>query len=194
MGDEEEIDTAVEIFKKKKCPLMLLHCVSMYPTSLDQANILRILSLRKRYRNVPIGYSDHTEGHQSAIAAVVLGAQVLEKHFTLNKSLIGPDHQISSNPKELGQYIKEVKKVSFILGSGIIKPSYEERKNRKLFRRSITAKKKIQIGDTFNLTNITLRRPENGLHPKFLNKVIGKTSNRSIKEDQKIKFNFFKKK
>lgn len=194
MGDEEEIDAAVEIFKKKNCPLILLHCVSMYPTPLSQANISRIITLRKRYSNVPIGYSDHTESYQSAIVAVTMGAKVLEKHFTLKKSLIGPDHQISSNPKELKEYIKEVKQVRFLIGSGLIKPSYEEKKNRKLFRRSITARKKIKAGDKFNLNNLTLRRPENGLHPKFLDKILGKKSNRLVNEDQKIKFSFLAKK
>lgn len=187
MGDVKEIDKAVKIFRDYKCPLILLHCVSIYPTENHDSKIARILALKKRYPSLPIGYSDHTLGMQAAIVATTLGAVVIEKHFTLNKRLIGPDHQISLDPKELKKFIKKVKDVKNILGKVEIDPDKKEKLNRNLFRRSITARKSIKKNEKFNLNNVTLRRPETGLHPNYLSKIIGKRSKRFLKADQKIK-------
>lgn len=187
MGDVEEIDKAVKIFRSNRCPLILLHCISMYPTKNYESKVARILALRKRYRSVPIGYSDHTLGIEASIIATTLGAIVIEKHFTLNKNLIGPDHQISLDPSELKKFVKKVKQVKVMMGKAEIEPEKNEKHNRNLFRRSITTKKDIRKNEKFNLNNITLRRPETGLHPKYLKKIIGKRSKRFLKADQKIK-------
>ncbi len=188
MGEIKEIDKAVKIFRDNRCPLILLHCVSMYPTQNHDSKIARILALKKRYTSLPIGYSDHTIGTQASIIATTLGAIVIEKHFTLNKRLIGPDHQISLDPKELKRFIKKVKEVKNMLGKVEIEPDKKEKLNRNLFRRSVTAKKDIKKNEKFNLNNVTLRRPETGLHPNYLSKILGKKSKRFLKADQKIKF------
>ena len=143
MASEEEIDTAVNIFKSKKASFVLLHCVSMYPTKLEDANLLRIVKLKK-YKNIEIGYSDHTLGIDSAVIATALGATVIEKHFTLNKNLVGPDHLISSDPKEFSLMVNKVRNTIKLMEKESIEPSRTEKKNRKLFRRSITVLKSIK--------------------------------------------------
>tara|TARA_B100001123_G_scaffold445050_1_gene595607 strand:+ start:2942 stop:3958 length:1017 start_codon:yes stop_codon:yes gene_type:complete len=188
MADQQEIDKAVKIFKIEKTPIILMHCVSIYPTPEQEAHLLRITSLRERYKNIEIGYSDHTLGADSAMISLSLGASIFEKHFTLNKKLVGPDHIISSDPKEFKEYVKKIRKAKLMLGEKKIQPSVKEIKNRNLFRRSITVKDNIIKGEKFSKLNIALKRPEKGLHPKYLNKVIGKKSKKNLKKDYKIKF------
>ena len=188
MADQQEIDKAVKIFKIENTPIILKHCVSIYPAPEQEAHLLRITSLRERYKNIEIGYSDHTLGADSAMISLSLGASIFEKHFTLNKKLVGPDHIISSDPKEFKEYVKKIRKAKLMLGEKIIQPSVKEIKNRNLFRRSITVKDNIIKGEKFSKLNIALKRPEKGLHPKYLNKVIGKKSKKNLKKDYKIKF------
>jgi sialic acid synthase SpsE len=140
MADEIEIKTALNILKKNK--IIILHCVSLYPTSLKNINLNRIVSLKKF--GFPVGFSDHTVGIKASIYAVLLGAKIIEKHFTINKNLKGPDHKISSDPKELSLLVKEVRLISKIIGDGEINPKNKEINIRKKFRRSIVASEKIE--------------------------------------------------
>ena len=192
MGSIDEIDKAVEIFKKYNAPIILLHCVSMYPAPFKDSNLLRILELKKRYREIEIGYSDHTLGSEASIVAASLGATLIEKHFTLSKKLIGPDHLISCNPIELKNLVSKVKEVDLLLGNKSINPSLNEKRNRLLFRRSITVKKSIKKNEKFSKHNLCLRRPEKGMHPKFLQELIGKKSKENLKKDHKVKLSDIK--
>ena len=192
MGDAKEIDQAVRIFKRSNTPLCLLHCVSLYPTPDNEAKILRILKLRERYKGLEIGYSDHTTNYLSAVVATAFGVNIFEKHFTLNKSLSGPDHLISSSPKEFRKYIKNIKLAKIMLGKKQIDPSKREKLMRVPFRRSITAKSFIKKGDIFTKKNLTLKRPQSGLHPSYFSKVIGKKSKFNLKIDHKITKRYFK--
>ena len=187
MGDETEIDEAVKIFKKHKTPFSLLHCVSMYPTPKENTNLLRITKLKERYKGVQIGYSDHSVGIESALISIVLGATIIEKHFTLNKKLIGPDHHVSADPKEFKYLNDKIKMTLKMLGEKKIEPSIFEKKNRVLFRRSITARKDIHKSEKISFENVCLKRPETGAHPKFLKKILGKKTKKIIFEDRKIK-------
>ena len=185
MANSEEITRALSFFKKKKIKVIVLHCVSMYPTSIKDANLLRMVSLRKKY-NVSVGYSDHTLGIEASIVATILGAEIIEKHFTLNKSLIGPDHVMSSDPKEFKELADNIKRIHLILGSSDIKPKKTEQKFKKIYRRSITSISQIAKGEKFSLKNIALMRPATGLHPKYYKKIIGKKTSRRLLKDKKI--------
>jgi N,N'-diacetyllegionaminate synthase len=189
MGDQDEIDKAVKIFKKYRTPFSLLHCVSMYPTLKSQTNLLRICRLKERYKNIEIGYSDHSLGTQACVIAVVLGATIIEKHFTLNKKLVGPDQAISADPKEFKKLIFRLQETLEILGKKTIEPSRLEKKNRISFRLSITSKNEIMKGDKLTLENLCLKRPGDGIHPKLIKKILGKKTKRNILKDEKIKLN-----
>ena len=112
MADEKEIERALKIFKNKKIQIILLHCVSLYPVSDKNANVKRMITLKNKFK-ISVGYSDHTLGNDAAILATICGADIIEKHFTLNKNLIGPDHLISSDPEEFKQLTDKIKKLSF---------------------------------------------------------------------------------
>ncbi|MAZ07762.1 MAG: N-acetylneuraminate synthase [Rickettsiales bacterium] len=186
MANYEEIKKALSIFKKKSIKVALLHCVSIYPVPLKNANLRRMLSLKNKFK-ISVGYSDHTLGNQASIVATILGAEIIEKHFTINKNLIGPDHLMSSNPKEFKELVDSIKKVKLILGSSDIKPKQLEQDFKKIYRRSITSISKIEKGEKFSLKNIALKRPANGLHPKYYSKILGTRSKFKIFKDKKVK-------
>ena len=188
--DENEIKRAIGYFKKFKTPFILLHCVSVYPTPDEETNLLRMVSLSKKFKT-QVGFSDHTIGIQASIAAVILGAAVIEKHFTLSKNLVGPDHQLSMDPKEFKSLHDNVKKAQIILGNKSILPSKTEKKTKKIFRRSVTALKNIKKGEKYSKYNICLKRPANGLHPKYLNFLLGKKAKINIKINSKIQKKHF---
>jgi len=136
--------------------------------------------------NVPVGYSDHTIGIEVPIAAVAMGATIIEKHFTLDRSLPGPDHAASLEPEELKMMIEKIRNIEQVLGSGIKKPSPSEAKNIPIARKSIVAKLNIKEGDLFNENNITTKRPGLGLSPMEWNSVIGKKAKKDFKHDELI--------
>jgi len=185
MADEKEIKRALLIFKKKHIKVILLHCVSLYPVKDKNANLKRMLSLKDKF-NVSVGYSDHTLGNDASILATIYGAQVIEKHFTISKNLVGPDHLMSSNPKEFRELIDKINKVKILMGSGEINPKKDEQQIKKKYRRSITSKRFIRKGEAFSRENISLMRPATGLHPKYFKKLIGKKSKKNIKNNKKI--------
>ena len=189
MANLTEIREALKILTShgtKKKNITVLQCNTEYPTPLRDANIRAMLTIKKKFK-VNVGYSDHTEGIESSLAAAALGARVLEKHITLNKNLPGPDHRASINPKELKKMIEGIRKITVALGNGIKKISSSERKNIKIARTSIVASKEIKKGEKFTSKNLTIKRPGNGISPMKLFKVIGKIAKKSFSEDELIK-------
>ena len=142
-------------------------------------------TIKKRF-GTDVGYSDHTTGVEIPIAAVALGAKVIEKHFTLDKSMEGPDHKASLDPDELNEMVKAIRKIEAALGNGIKRPSRSEQINKPVVRRSIVAAKDIKKGQTFTIENIAAKRPGTGLSPMMWDEVIGKTAQRDFAEDSLI--------
>jgi N,N'-diacetyllegionaminate synthase len=186
MADKEEIDSAVDMVIRAGCPtLMLLHCVSVYPTPDEDAHIMRIVSLRQRY-GFPVGYSDHTRGIEASIAAAALGAVLIEKHFTLDRSMEGPDHALSSDPDELHRLTAAVRKVARQRGEETLVYSRSEEKARKMFRRSIVAAVDIPKGAIIDRSMLSLKRPGTGLHPRDVDLLVRKQTRRAISQNEQI--------
>jgi N,N'-diacetyllegionaminate synthase len=188
MTNLAEIKKALKIltfYGTKKKHITVLQCNTEYPTPLKDANIKAMLTIKKKFK-VKIGYSDHTEGIEAAMAATALGAGIIEKHFTLNKSLPGPDHKASITPQELKKMIDGIRKVTIALGTGIKKVSPSEKKNIKIARNSIVAAKEIRKGEKFTRKNLTVKRPGNGISPMKLFNIIGKIAKRNFLEDELI--------
>lgn len=184
MASREEISLAVKLLKKKN-RIILMHCVSLYPTKLEESNVNRINALREKFK-LEVGYSDHTLGFEAMFIAAVQGCKVFEKHFTLNKKMNGPDHHMSMNPTELKSTINLLRNINKIKGNGKIDTEGRELISRKNFRRSIFAKKNINKGEIFSEKNICLKRPAKGLHPKYFYKVIGKKAKKNLKANEII--------
>ena len=136
--------------------------------------------------NIKVGYSDHTIGIEVALAAVALGAEVIEKHLTLDRNMVGPDHKSSVEPKDFKNMVRCIRNIEKALGSPIKRPSQSELKNIKAIRKSIVASRKIKIGDPFDNKNLTFKRPGLGLSPMLIDQVIGKISNRNYEKDDLI--------
>ena len=188
MSTISEIDLAVKTLlnsglSKKK--LIILHCNSAYPTPYRDVNLNVIKILASRYK-VPIGFSDHTLGIEAPIAAVALGAKVIEKHFTISKQLKGPDHTSSLEPQELNAMVKSIRNIENALGRGKKIVTHSEGINKRHVRKSIVALKEIDEGEIFSEKNITLKRPGTGLQPIHWYKIIGKKSKRNYKTDDFI--------
>jgi pseudaminic acid synthase len=181
-----DIETALEtIYKENNNQVILLHCVSQYPAQYSDINLRAIETLKLAF-NVPIGFSDHTEDAISAIGAVALGACVLEKHITLDKSQPGPDHPFSLEPAELKEFVHAIRSVEQALGSSIKKVTVSESENHKLARRSIHAAIDLKAGDILTEEKICIKRPALGIKPQFLPMVVGKPVRKNIKQDQWI--------
>lgn len=186
MSNLEEIRFAVESLRAGGSSyITLLHCNSAYPTPIDDANLLAINTLRDTF-GLPVGYSDHTTGIEAALAAAAMGAVVIEKHFTLNKNMKGPDHKASLDPKELETMVKGIRKIEKAMGSGIKKPSQSEAVNINVVRKSIVAKRKIKFGEVFSEENLAVKRPGDGISPVKWFEVIGKIAIRDFDEDELI--------
>lgn len=161
-----------------KSNLSLLHCTTEYPCPFEDVNLNAMETIQNKF-GVPVGYSDHTPGITIPIAAVSLGATIIEKHFTLDKSLPGPDHKASLNPEELKTMVEQIRIVEKAKGNGIKEPSITEQKNIKIVRKSIVTKKSITKGDTFTANNLICKRPANGLSPKEWDNIIGKKAEKN---------------
>lgn len=184
----EEVQEAVTVLRAGKGSLTLLHCVSAYPAPTDQINLRAMETLRREFA-VPVGYSDHTEGIAVALTAAALGAEVLEKHFTLDRSLPGPDHASSLEPAELTQMIRILRNAAALegvplvaeaLGTGEKKCQPCEENVRSVARRSVVAARDLKKGETLTAAGIAIRRPGTGIAPKFSDEVIGKKARRDI--------------
>ncbi len=188
MSTLNEVSQAIKILIKngaKRKNITILHCHTDYPTQLGDVNLFAMETMKKKF-NINVGYSDHTTGSETAIAAVALGAKVIEKHITLNKNMRGPDHKASMEPKIFFNYVKLIKNTETLLGSYLKKPSRSELKNKKLVRKSIVAKRNIKRGEIFSEVNLICKRPEGGISPINWNNVMGKKSKRNFRTDDFI--------
>jgi N,N'-diacetyllegionaminate synthase len=183
-----EIGRAVEILETsgtEKKSITVLHCTSAYPTPYQEVNLKAMKAISKEF-GVKVGYSDHTMGIEVSIAAAALGASIIEKHFTINKSMIGPDHKMSLDPNELKQLVLSVRNIESSLGTDVKYPTKSELENLSVVRKSICAIKFIKKGDTFSEENITCKRPGFGLSPMKWDEVIGKKAGQDFLPDQFI--------
>ncbi len=188
MSTTAEIEEALEVIRENGVEdIILLHCVTSYPAKIEDVNLRAIETLRHRFK-LPVGFSDHTLGITISIAATALGAALIEKHFTLDKTLPGPDHRASLEPDELKDMIKAIKDVEQASGDGIKKPTEGEEKIKKIVRRSIVAKVRIPKGTIITENMLAFKRPGVGIEPKYLNEVIGKKAKKDIKPDELITF------
>ncbi len=186
MSTMQEIGEALEVYfgYDLKC-ITLLHCNTEYPTPYQDVNLRAMRSLREAF-GVNIGYSDHTKGIEIPIAAVAVGACVIEKHFTLDQTMPGPDHKASLEPTELTAMVNAIRNVEQAMGSSIKQPSPSEFKNRAIARKSIVANRDIRKGEIFTEDNLTVKRPGDGISPMKWDKVLGKIANRDFVKDEKI--------
>lgn len=186
MSDLQDIEAAVSVLKQFGTPdIVLLHCNTQYPTPYEDVN-LRAMNTLKEHFNVPVGYSDHTNGIEVPIAAVAMGATIIEKHFTLDRNLPGPDHKASIEPGELRQMVTSIRNIEAAMGDGIKVVTKSEKENIAVARKSIVAAINIKKGEVFTSQNITTKRPGNGISPMMWNDVIGRKAVRDFCEDELI--------
>lgn len=165
--------------------ITVLHCNTEYPTPMEDVNLNAMLSMKEEL-GLNVGYSDHTLGIAVPIAAVAMGATVIEKHFTLDRSMDGPDHAASLEPDELKQMVKSIRDIEKAKGDGEKKPSNSEEKNISIIRKSIVASKEIKVGDEFTSGNLGVKRPGTGISPMKWDEVVGKVASKNFKPDELI--------
>ncbi len=182
MAHLEEIDSAVEIFKKNNSPLLLMHCVSAYPTPLKECNLSMIKELSKRY-SIPVGYSGHEMGWSPTKIAVGIGAKAIERHFTLDKKMVGFDHKISLEPDELKEMIRDIRLVESMLGDGEKKVSKTEQITRDKYHVSMVSKGIIKKGEILTKNLITYKNPGTGIPKKNERTILGKKAKYQIEDD-----------
>lgn len=186
MSNLDEIDAALNVLKSNGAgKITLLHCNTQYPTPMEDVNLNAMLTLKDRYQ-CDVGYSDHTPGIEVPIAAVALGATVIEKHFTLDHDMEGPDHKASLEPCVLKSMVSAIRNIEKALGTGIKEASPSETENKDIARKSIVASKKIKKGEQFTENNITTKRPGSGISPMKWYNVIGTVAKRDFQEDELI--------
>ncbi len=185
----QEIEDAIAACKNSgNNDITLLKCTSAYPAPIEEANLLTIPDMRKRF-GTKVGLSDHTLGSSVAVAAAALGAEVIEKHFILDRDLGGPDASFSMEPEEFAYMVKQIREVEKALGKVTYEPS-EKVKNSRIFKRSLFVVADIKKGEIFTDKNIKSIRPGDGLPPKYLNEIFGKRANCDIKRGTPLKWDF----
>lgn len=186
MCEPDEILAAINVLEKNGSgEITLLHCNTEYPTPLKDVNLYAMRTMKKMFGK-KVGYSDHTKGIEVPVAAVALGACVIEKHFTLDKNMPGPDHKASLEPDELGRMVKNIRNIEIALGDGVKRVSESERKNIAIARKSIVARRNIQEGEILTEENLAVKRPGTGINPMQWMKVLGTRAVRDFKEDELI--------
>jgi N,N'-diacetyllegionaminate synthase len=186
MSTVAEIREAVSVLRQNgNKELILLHCNTEYPTPFEDVNLNAMLTLKNEFQTA-VGYSDHTLGIEAAVAAVAMGAMVVEKHFTLDKNMEGPDHKASLNPGELHRMVQSIRNIESALGNGEKKPSKSELKNRDIARKSIVAGRAIRAGEIFTEDNLAVKRPGTGISPFRWFEIIGQTAGRNYEKDELI--------
>jgi N,N'-diacetyllegionaminate synthase len=188
MANLKEIEKALNVLIVSgtyKENITILHCNTEYPTPFDDVNLKAMLTIRDEL-GVKVGYSDHTLGIEVPVAAVALGAEVIEKHFTLDKNMEGPDHRASLEPDELKAMVHSIRNIEKAIGNGIKKPSPSELKNKPIVRKSIVAAKDISKGETFSEENLAVKRPGDGISPMLWDDIIGQKAERNYKADELI--------
>ncbi|MBD3842644.1 MAG: N-acetylneuraminate synthase [Campylobacterales bacterium] len=183
-----EIEDALDILISagtQKANITVLHANTMYPTPMEDVNLKAMVTIGNAF-DIAFGYSDHTLGIEVDIAAVAMGASCIEKHFTLDKTMEGPDHKASLEPDELKEMVKAIRNIELALGSGIKKPSKSEIPNMQVARKSIIAKTEIKKGDILSEKNIAIKRPGNGINPMRWDEIVGTVATKDYKEDELI--------
>ena len=186
---EEAINTIREVNSKAR--ISLLHCTTNYPTLYGEVNLKAIQTLVAAFK-LPVGYSDHTLGIEVPVAAVAMGAKIIEKHFTLDKNLPGPDHKASLEPAELKEMVKEIRNIEVAMGDGIKKASKSEIEIMKVARRSLIATRDIRAGEIIKESDITIKRPGTGMLPKFKEIIVGMKLINDIRQDEPFRWEDFK--
>lgn len=182
----DEVEASLKVLKDNGATdITLLHCTTDYPAPLESVNLKAMLTLKEKF-GYPVGYSDHTKGIEVSVAAVAMGAEVIEKHFTLDRNMPGPDHKASLEPNELKELVDAVKNVEKAIGDGNKKPTESELQNRNVARKSIVALKPIKKGELLSEDNLTTKRPGNGISPMRWNEIIGTSAKRDYQEDELI--------
>lgn len=188
MADLAEIDAALAVLEQAGTPrqqITVLHCNTEYPTPTGDVNLRAMHTIQDAF-DVQVGYSDHTAGIEIPIAAVALGATVIEKHFTLDRNLPGPDHKASLEPGELKAMVAAIRNIEQAMGDGIKRPSQSEAKNIAIARKSLVAACPIRSGERFTQANLAVKRPGTGLSPMRLNEVLGRAAARDYQPDELI--------
>lgn len=188
MATMGEIEAAIEVLEQAGTPranMTVLHCTTEYPTPMAEVNLRAMQSIHAAF-GVMVGYSDHTLGIEVAIAAVAMGARVIEKHFTLNRNLPGPDHRASLEPQELKAMVVAVRNIEIALGDGIKRLTLSEARNKMVVRKSLVSSQPIKAGELFSAENITAKRPGTGISPMRWDEVMGRTAPRDFAADEVI--------
>jgi len=183
-----EIETALEVLEAagmSRAQITVLHCNTEYPTTIQDVNLRAMCSIRDAF-GVAVGYSDHTVGIEVSIAAVALGATVIEKHLTLNRNLPGPDHKASLEPDEFAAMVRAIRNIEQAMGHGIKRPSPSEAKNKPIARKSLVAARPIHAGESFTPDNVTSKRPGTGISPMRWDEVMGRVAVRDFMADELI--------
>jgi N,N'-diacetyllegionaminate synthase len=194
MADMKEINDAITVvteagFSKEK--LIILHCNTEYPTPYEDVNLHAMQSIAREF-GVRVGYSDHTDGIEVPVASVALNACVIEKHFTLDRNMEGPDHKASLEPQELRDMVRSIRNIERALGNGVKQATASEKKNKIIARKSIVVVKAMNVGDVITEEDITTKRPGNGISPMRIPGIIGKTLKKSIQQDELLTEEHFK--
>jgi N,N'-diacetyllegionaminate synthase len=188
MATYGEIEDALNVLEESgtsRNQITVLHCNTEYPTPMEHVNLRAMLSIRDSF-GVTVGYSDHTLGIEVPISAVALGATVIEKHFTLDRNLPGPDHRASLVPDELKAMVQAIRNIEKALGDGIKRPSLSESKNKSIVRKSLVAATAIRTGECFRDSNLAVKRPGTGISPMRWDEVLGRTAIRDFVQDELI--------
>lgn len=188
MANLGEIEAAIDVIEHAGTPrdkITILHCTTEYPTPMEDVNLRAMVNIGQAF-GVKVGYSDHTPGIEVPMAAVALGATVIEKHFTLDRTLPGPDHRASLEPDELKAMVQGIRNIEKALGDGIKRPSPSELKNKPIARKSLVAARPIKAGEYFTEGNLMAKRPGTGISPMQWDNVIGRTAPRDFSEDELI--------
>lgn len=188
MANMGEIEAAIEVLEQAgvvRTNITVLHCTTEYPTPMREVNLRAMQSIQKAF-GVAVGYSDHTVGIEVAIAAVAMGASVIEKHFTIDRNLAGPDHKASLEPNELKSMVTSIRNIEFALGDGVKRITPSEAKNKPIARKSLVAKCAISRGDVFTAENLAVKRPGSGVSPMRWDEVIGRIASSDYSADDLI--------
>jgi sialic acid synthase SpsE len=188
MATEEEVGEALAVLQSGSPPredITVLQCTTQYPAPLEDTNLRAMVRMGEVF-GISMGYSDHTAGIEASLAAVAMGAIVIEKHLTLDKTMVGPDHSASADPEEFAQMVTAIRKIEIVMGGFVKEPSAVEKKNTQSVRKSIVAKHLISKGELFSAENLIAKRPGTGLSPMRWRDVVGQKSDRDYTVDENI--------
>ena len=188
MASLEEVEAALDALEFSgiaRSLVTVLHCTTEYPAPMEDVNLRAMVNMKHAF-DVNVGYSDHTRGTEISVAAVALGATMIEKHITMNRNMAGPDHKASLEPNEFGSMVRAIRNLEKAMGDGIKRAAASEIKNKSIARKSLVAIKEIQSGDIFDAENVGAKRPGNGISPMHWDRVIGRTAQRPFAVDEQI--------